>query len=313
MNNRTSYILVGLFVLGLATTFIMTILWLGSGSAGTRFNTYLVLTTDSVGGLSRDGVVKYRGVDVGHVRSIRLDPADTERVRLELDIQEGTPIKQDTVATLDVHGLTGLAYINLEGGSRESPPLPPRDRPPYPQIQSLPSVWGHFDNNIGRLLENLVTASEQLNTWLGSENRELLIRTLEHLEELSGTLAQQSVQLESTLQDLATSMRNVRRSSEQAPALVEQLTRTAQAFERMAATYEKTGTHLDKVIGARDRELQRFTSNSLPEASAMITDLRQTAANLLVLSDRLKRDPGVLLRGASPGIPGPGEMTLERP
>ncbi len=313
MNNRTSYILVGLFVLGLATAFVMTILWLGSGSAGSRFNTYIVLTTESVGGLSRDGVVKYRGVDVGRVRSIRLDPEDAERVRLELEIQEGTPIKQDTFASLEVRGLTGLAYINLEGGSRNSPPLPPRDQPPYPQIGSLPSVWGHFDNNIGQLLENLVSASEQLNTWLGSENRELLIRTLGHLENLSGTLAQQSVQLETTLQDLATSMRNVRKTSEQAPALIDQLTETARAFERMAVTFESTGTHLDKVIGARDRDLQSFTSNSLPQASAMITDLRQTAANLLVLSDRLKRDPGVLLRGAAPGTPGPGEFTLEQP
>jgi len=313
MNNRTSYILVGLFVLGLATAFVMTILWLGSGSAGSRFNTYIVLTTESVGGLSRDGVVKYRGVDVGRVRSISLDPEDAERVRLELEIQEGTPIKQDTVATLEVRGLTGLAYINLEGGSRDSPALPPSDRPPYPQIQSLPSVWGNFDNNIGHLLENLVTASQQLNTWLGSENRELLIRTLGQLEELSGTLAQQSLQLENTLQDVATTMQNVRKTSQQAPALVDQLTQTAQAFERMAATYEKTGTRLDKVIGARDRDLQRFTSNSLPEASAMITDLRQTAANLLVLSDRLKRDPGMLLRGAPAGTPGPGEMVPQQP
>lgn len=313
MNNKTSYILVGLFVLGLGAAFVATILWLGSGSAGTRFNIYIVYTTDSVAGLSRDGVVKYRGVDVGRVRAISLDPDNTERVRLSLEIQEGTPIKQDTVATLEVRGLTGLAYVNLAGGSLQSPPLAPRTEAPYPVIQSRPSVWGRFDQNLGRLLENLVDASRQLNTWLGDDNRKLLISTLRHLESLSGTLAEQSAGLETAMQDLAGTLRNTRETSAQIPGVIEQLKQGAQAFERMATQFEKTGANLNQAIGARDRDLQRFTSGSLPEASAMITDLRQTAANLLSLSDKLKRDPSLLLRGAPPGLPGPGEGGGRRP
>jgi len=307
MNNKTSYILVGLFVLGLATAFVATILWLGSGSAGGRFNTYIVFTTDSVSGLSRDGVVKYRGVDVGRVRAITLDPENTERVRLVLEIQEGTPIKQDTVATLEVRGLTGLAYVNLAGGSLQSPPLAPRTEAPYPVIQSRPSVWGRFDQNLGLLLENLVDASQQLNTWLGGDNRELLLNTLRHLETLSGTLADQSAGLETAMQDLAGTLRNTRETSAKVPELIDQLKQGAQAFERMATQFEQTGVNLNQAIDARDRDLQRFTTSSLPEASAMITDLRQTAANLLILSEKLKRDPGMLLRGAPPGLPGPGE------
>ena len=308
MNTRTSYTLVGLFVLGLGAALVAGILWLGSGSAGRHYHTYVVYMTESVSGLSRDGVVKYRGVDVGRVREIRLDPDDPEQVRLLLDIEEGTPIKEDTVATLEVRGLTGLAYVNLAGGSRSAPPLSTLPDQPWPVIPSRPSVWGRLDRNIGTLLENLVDASRQLRGWLSDENRDLVMRTVANLETLSGALAQQSDRLGDASDDLLATLGYLRRASEQAPALVDDLRRTARAFEQTAHTFEATGSHLDRVIAARDRELVRFTANTLPETAAMVTDLRRTAANLRRFSAQLKRDPAILLRGAPPVTPGPGEQ-----
>lgn len=312
MNSRTSYTLVGLFVIVLGVGFVAALLWLGSGSAGGRFETYEVYTTESVAGLSRDGVVKYRGVDVGHVREITLAPDNPEQVRLLLQIQEGTPIKEDTVATLEMRGLTGLAYVNLSGGSKGAAKLTAAQGAPYPRIPSRPSIWGRLDQNFGALLENLVEASHDLRAWLNEENRELLIETLRHLEQLSGTLAGRSDSVDRALQDLAQTLHNARAGSEQMPELVAELGRGAKAFEQMAKTLQQTGSDLQKTISARDRDLQRFTNNTLPEASAMVTDLRQTAANLLLLSERLKRDPSIILRGTPPGPLGPGEQETAR-
>jgi len=135
----------------------------------------------------------------------------------------------------------------------------------------------------------------------------LLISTLHHLEKVSGTLARQSDTLDQALVDLAGTLRNAHAASEQAPALIKELKNGAQAFERMSQAFEKSGIQLQQAIGGRDRDLQRFTANTLPEAAAMVTDLRRTAINLRQLSESLKRDPGLLLRGASPGPLGPGE------
>ncbi|MFO0733195.1 MAG: MCE family protein [Nitrospiraceae bacterium] len=52
-------------------------------------------------GLSVDSTVKYRGVDVGRVKEIALNPETPEEVRLTLDILHGTPIKTDTIAVLE--------------------------------------------------------------------------------------------------------------------------------------------------------------------------------------------------------------------
>ena len=75
----------------------------------------------------------------------------------------------------------------------------------------------------------------------------------------------------------------------------------------MAEQIRSTGAGIDQVVRARDRDLQRFTGEALPEASMMISDLRQAARNLRRFSEQLERDPGVLLRGAPQRALGPGE------
>jgi hypothetical protein len=78
-------------------------------------------------------------------------------------------------------------------------------------------------------------------------------------------------------------------------------------LEQMADQIRVTGAGIDEVVRARDRDLQRFTGEALPEASMLISDLRQTARNLRRLSEQLERDPGVILRGAAQRPLGPGE------
>jgi len=307
MKAKTSYIMVGLFVLGLGIAFIAGILWLGSGGPGRDYELYLVYTTDSVSGLSRDGAVKYRGVDVGLVRKISLDPKNLARVRLLLEIDEGTPIKQDTAATLETQGLTGLSYINLLGGSESAPDLEAEGDEPYPVIQSRPSMLRRLDTSLSELIQNLTDASKQLKTLLSDENQRLLTQTLSHLEAVSGNLAGRSDTINQSLDDLAGTLKNARNASSRLPEFIEGLENSARALERMADEIGRAGVTVREVVQARDRDLQRFTADALPEAAVMINELRQTAENFRQLSESLARDPSVLLRGKTPPAPGPGE------
>lgn len=307
MKAKTSYIMVGLFVLGLGTAFIAGILWLGSGGPGRNYELYLVYTTDSVSGLSRDGAVKYRGVDVGRVRDISLDPKNLARVRLLLEIDEGTPIKEDTAATLETQGLTGLAYINLLGGSEDAADLTAKEGEPYPVIESRPSLLRRLDSSLSELIDNLIDASNRLKTLLSEENQRLLSQTLSHLEAISGNLAERSDTINQSLDDLAGTLKNARSASTRLPNFIEDLRSSARALERMADEIGKTGVSVREVVEARDRDLQRFTADALPEAAVMINELRQTAENFRQLSEALARDPSVLLHGKTPPAPGPGE------
>ena len=119
-----NYPIVGLFVLVLGAALIAGVLWLASGGAlQTPYDLYQAIEDESVAGLNLNAPVKYNGVDVGKVRGIALDRANPERVRLVFAIERGTPIKVDTVAVLKTQGLTGIAYVELSGGARDSPLL----------------------------------------------------------------------------------------------------------------------------------------------------------------------------------------------
>jgi phospholipid/cholesterol/gamma-HCH transport system substrate-binding protein len=307
MTGKTNYVLVGLFVLALTLTLIAGVLWLGSGGPGRVYDEYLVYMQESVSGLSRDNAVKYQGVDVGRVREIGLDPQRAEEVRLLLEIDRGTPIREDTVATLETQGLTGLAYINLTGGRAASPALKARPGEQYPVIESRPSTWGRLDRAVEELATNLIGVSKRFELLLSDENQRHISRSLAHLDDLSSALAERSGDMASALDDLTNMLRHTRDASTGLSDLVTKLQSAASALERMADEIRDTGASVRRVVRARDRDLQRFTGEALPEAAVMINEARRAAQNLRRFSEQLERDPSVLLRGGPPRAPGPGE------
>jgi phospholipid/cholesterol/gamma-HCH transport system substrate-binding protein len=307
MTGKTNYVLVGLFVLALTLTLIAGVLWLGSGGPGRVYDEYLLYMQESVSGLSRDNAVKYHGVDVGRVREIALDPRRAEEVRLLLEIDRGTPIREDTVATLETQGLTGLAYINLTGGAAASPALKARPGEQYPVIQSRPSTWGRLDRAVEELATNLIGVSKRFELLLSDENQRHISRSLAHLDDLSSALAERSGDMASALDDLTTTLRHTRDASTGLSDLVTTLKSAASALERMADEIRDTSASVRRVVRARDRDLQRFTGEALPEAAVMINEARRAAQNLRRFSEQLERDPAVLLRGGPPRAPGPGE------
>lgn len=313
MNTRTNNVLVGLFVLFLLGALIAGVLWLSAGGPPRDYDYYLSYMTESVSGLSVDAAVKYKGVNVGRVRDIRLNPENPQEVRLLLMVQQGTPVVEDTVATLELQGLTGLANINLSGGSKDSKPLT-KGADEYPVIPSRPSLLVRLDDTLSELIGNLIQTSANLNALTSEENRVALSATLKHVERTTAAMANESVDLQGLVAEAQATLKNMRIASERVPAVIERFQASANALENMAntlaatsGTLNETGIALRHTVENSGRDLQRFTSVAMPEAGVLVTELRQTAENLRRMSELLERDPSVLLYGGPPQDPGPGE------
>jgi phospholipid/cholesterol/gamma-HCH transport system substrate-binding protein len=278
MESKVNFAVVGAFVLILGALLIGGILWLSSGKSYRKaYDTYLVYMSESVSGLSLDAPVRYRGVQVGGVRRIALAPGNPEQVQLTLDIERGTPVKQDTIATLRVQGLTGIAHVELSGDSRDAPALKAAPGEKYPVIRTGPSLMLRLDTAVTALLTNLNRSSESINALLDEQNRIALRRTLANLERLSGTLAHAEL-----------------------PQLLKRIQRSADAFDRMANETARAGSN---TAGA----IESVRTEALPEARQAITELRELSASLRRFSEALERNPGMLLQGRPAVPPGPGE------
>lgn len=314
MTTKATYIRIGIFVVTLATALIWGTLWLSAGGAPGEYDFYYTYMNESVSGLSPDAALTYRGVNVGKVREITIDPNNPDRVRLTLQVKHGVPIKQDTQATLEMQGLTGLATIDLLGGSPQSPALTATDGEAYPVIPSRPSLLVRLDSVFSDLLGNLIETSAKLNKILDDDNRANFAKSLAHIETITGTLAGQSQRIGNIVADAETTMKNARQASGALPDLVQDVRHSTQTLADMSKqlraageTIDETAKVLQRTVSASGNDVQRFTSSSLPDASTMTRDLRSAAENLRRVSETLERDPSVLLYGRAEQKRGPGE------
>ncbi|MCC7216083.1 MAG: MCE family protein [Burkholderiales bacterium] len=322
MESKVNFAAVGAFVIVFTVALIAGVLWLSSGKYYRKsYDTYQVFMAESVAGLNLNAPVRYRGVDVGRVRRITLAPGNVEQVELSLDIERGTPVKEDTLATLQTQGLTGIAYVELTAGHRASPPLVARPGEPYPVIASAPSLMNRLETALPVLLADLTRVSGNLNALLDDENRRALKATLADLAMLSRTLAARSQAIDAALASGARTLDNAARVTAELPQLVARVERTADALDRMAGEVGAAGASgraaLDSakaafdgargtLDGTRD-DLRTFTGATLPEVRELVAELRALTATLRRAGDEVERNPSLLLRGRAPGKRGPGE------
>ena len=308
METKVNYALVGAFVLTLSLAIVAGVLWVSAG--GTRrkdYDTYLAYSNESVSGLNRQAPVKYKGVVVGAVQEIGLDPEDPQRVRLVLAIERGVPIKQDTVAVLSLQGLTGIAFLDLEGGSKASPLLAPTQPGGYPVIATRPSLFRRLDTQATALVVDLTQTAERINRLLDDDTRAALQRTIRDLDTVVHGVAGRSKTIDAALVDAARTVENSARASDQLAELTRQIARSADAVTRAAERTAGAAEAVRATTADATGGLQQLRADTLPELQRLLADARTATASLGRLAQELERSPNALVVGREPMPPGPGE------
>ncbi len=311
MEPKVNYVVVGVFVLLLGALLVGVVLWLGKGFDQKTYDRYYAYMEESVTGLSVDASVKYRGVEVGRVKEIMLNPDNPQQVRLTLEIERGTPIKEDTLAILDVQGLTGLAIVDLTGGSRESPPLEAKLGESYPVLQTGPSLLVRFDRAATQLFTNLNRVTENVDALLNETNRVALSQLLKDLASLTQALTAKKQLFDEGITNAAQTMEHMVKASkmlnEEMPFLIDRMHGGADALEAMAEKVGQTSASVESVVEDTKPDIERFSQQTLNEMSALVAELRQLTATLQRSAQQLEQEPNSLIFGRTPPSPGPGE------
>lgn len=303
-----NYPIVGLFVLVLGAVLIAGVLWLASGGAfQKKYDLYLAIEDESVAGLNLNAPVKYNGVDVGKVRDIKLDPGNPERVNLLFAIEHGTPIKEDTVAVLKTQGLTGIAYVELSGGTRDAPLLRATAGSGYPIIRTKPSLAARLENVLTSVLAKLDSTSNNINAILSDDNRAAFKSALADIATVARTVAARKDTLDAGIASAARTFENTSRLSTQAGPVLDRVGRGADAIEKMGDEVARTSTTAGKTVNSIGADVKRFTAETLPELERLLGELSVLATSLRRLSEQTERDPRGILFGRKAVPEGPGE------
>ena len=308
MEDKVNYSVVGAFVLVLGAALVAGVLWLAAG-LGThkRYEPYQSIVPESVAGLSIDAPVKYLGVDVGKVSEIAIDPQNSRQVRLVFAIERGTPVKQDTEAVLKTQGLTGIAYVELSGGSPGAPPLVATPEVAVPIIRSKPSLSARLENVATQVLTSLDRMSASLNNVLDDENRAALKRALADISAVAHTLAAQQDAIRTGIADASHTARNAARASEQFGPAIERIATAADAVRKMADTAGLASAGAGRAADAAAVSVQQINTQTLPALDHSLAEVMRLSTSLRRLSEQTERNPASLLLGG-PALPaGPGE------
>ncbi len=147
---------VGLFVvIGFVLT-VAIVLWLGMSHYLERGQLCAAYFDESVQGLSKDSPVKYQGVSVGRVYSLRVAP-DFTLIEVVLEIDPGIKKITQMVAQLKSVGITGSVFVDLNRRKPGEADLSPKIsfKPPYPLMSTRPSQIKQFMGDVSEILNKL--------------------------------------------------------------------------------------------------------------------------------------------------------------
>jgi len=308
MEDKVNYSLVGAFVLALGAALVAGVLWLAAGVGGRQAtDPYQAFIQESVAGLDLQAPVKYLGVDVGKVSGIEIDPQNPQQVRLRFLIGRGTPIKRDSVAVLKTQGLTGIAYVELSGGSPGSPPLVAGPEGEPPTIPFKPSLSARLENVLGNVLGNIDRVSNNLNAVFDADNRAALKALLADTATVAHALAAQQAAIGAAVADAARTARLAARAGEQLAPTLERIAASARAVERMAESAGSASARAGRAADAAASGVQQLNGEALPELTRLMSELNELSMSLRRLSEQTAGSPSSLLLGSPAPRPGPGE------
>ena len=200
METRANHVLIGAFTLAVCLFAVLFALWMAKYTTEKAYAEYDVVFQEAVTGLSTGSQVLYSGISVGEVRALSLMKDDPRKVVARIRLSADTPVRTDTRAKLTMTGLTGVAVIQLSGGSPGAPRLEGGNGKDVPVIQTEPSAL----QNIAATASEIV---DRVNRLLSDANVDRITRTLDQLDQVTGTLAAER-------EELAALLRNAREASD---------------------------------------------------------------------------------------------------
>ncbi len=293
MDFKANYPLVGAFVILLGIVGTTLGLWLGSTGGGKFYEKYMVYMDESVYGLSENTPVKFNGVDVGYVRTIRLNPKNYKQVVLVLDIDAVVPITETTVATLKSQGITGLTYIELEAGMPNAPLLKKQPGEPYPVIKSSPSFLLRLDTMLQETSASIKKLAASMQEVVDPDNRKAFKKSLAHIEKITQILAQNSQRIDHSIRSLET--------------VLSRLAGASTHFKSTLVAVKDASTQIGKAGREANVAVQSLSQQILPSAMEVVENLKSTTGNLERFSNEIKQNPAGLIWGKQPVPLGPGE------
>lgn len=286
MEKNSRYFVVGIFVTVSLLALTIFIIWLAGTHDVRNYHRFTIYFKDPVSGLKDSAVVQYRGVDVGRVMDVRLSSTRNDLIKVDIEVDETTPISKSTEASLAQQGLTGIVYIELTTKAGDDVPPERVDGEKYPIIAGRGTQLSKLFQDIPEISKQVLELSKKLNTVFDEETVNSLGATFKNIEAMSrdmnGLLSEENVA------NTTVTLRNAAQASEGVDQMVARFNKTADEIDQAVAT-------LNGILTDNRGDIDRFTGSGLNEITEMSRETKKMAESVRRLADKLEQEPSRLI------------------
>jgi phospholipid/cholesterol/gamma-HCH transport system substrate-binding protein len=303
MRSKKVFFTVGIFVIvGLILSAAL-VIWLGASKYFHPGGSYVTYFDESVQGLQIDSIVKYRGVAVGRVETIGLAP-DHKLVEVGMKIDLDEAVLKNTVASLNLAGITGIVYVELDiarpDDVRRSPMItftpeaaviPSRTSDVIRVSEELYDLLGQVKQvDFKELSDHYLRIGRSLENLLGNEK---IPHIVAHLEVSANSLEELTRRLNETVRSGAvdTILADTRAGVAEARVLIARLKSEAEQIH-----LADTNRRADRLLDNADGRITAVGDDIIIAAE----NLRRASENLEALTERLKANPSDLIFSRPP-------------
>lgn len=183
MENRNSYTIVGMFFMACLTAFAIFIWWMTSkNNTKVDFKEYYIHTTELPSGLKVDSTVKFIGVPAGSVSDINFVDDKNALINITMKIREDLPIKADSVASIEVQAISGVASINISRGTKDFA----SGQKPILQLEE--SLFSKLGNNAENITLKINQTLDKVDNFFSPENIAHVESVLKNIDKFTQVL-----------------------------------------------------------------------------------------------------------------------------
>jgi phospholipid/cholesterol/gamma-HCH transport system substrate-binding protein len=308
---------VGTFVIGCLILLGVTVYYVGNEQWGrhlTPYRTYLRYA----GGVAAGSEVLFGGIVVGKVTIVRAWNQDPTRIEILLEVKEGTPLNQKSVAKLGTVSLMSNPAISITTGANDAGRLSPGQAIPSQESVSIDDMLRKVDgiaDGAGDLmaqvkgeLETISTRADvllaNLNEATGPANRRQIS---EILQEVNALVARQSPKLDRITDQVLLVSQDADSAIKKVGPLVERTDTTVanvnSTIDQLRDPIRQDLVQMDSTLAQVKTlvaSLQTVVQGNDDNIRETIENLRVATENLDQLTEQVKQKPWSLVRIRQP-------------
>jgi len=310
MYSRINYAVVGFFVTLFSILAIGFAFWLAKYGFEKSYRYYYVYFSESVDGLSLDSSVKLMGVDVGKVDKIEIDPNNIEQIRVLIRLNNNIKIVQGMYATLKLQGITGLSFIEIEGGKKGASELIATNGK-IPVIPSKESLSSKLSEVAPELLDRLQNISNQLEKLFSNRNIKEFNSILANTNEATKRAIELEDNIISLSGDFNKTLANLNKKLDIVESETTKLTKSLNSkLPTLLDNFNATTKEINRLTKELNQRLKRGDydiKSMVRPIQADISELTYSYKELAGYLKNLSQNPSSVIFGASEPPRGPGE------